>query len=48
VRRDWAAIIEKLNRSRSGELRITKSALERNVSRGFQTAGFPGSSCVSK
>jgi hypothetical protein len=31
-----------VSNDRTGELRITKSVLERNVSRGFETAGFPG------
>ena len=31
-----------VSNDRTGELRITSSTLERNVSRGFGTAGFPG------
>ena len=31
-----------VSNDRTGELRITKSVLERNPSRGFETAGFPG------
>jgi hypothetical protein len=31
-----------VSNDRSGELRIAHSVLERNVSRGFETAGFPG------
>jgi hypothetical protein len=31
-----------VSNDRSGELRISHSVLERNVSRGFETAGFPG------
>jgi hypothetical protein len=31
-----------VSNDRSGELHITGSALQRNVSRGFQTAGYPG------
>jgi hypothetical protein len=31
-----------VSNDRSGELRIASSLLERNISRGFQTAGFPG------
>jgi hypothetical protein len=31
-----------VSNDRSGELRITHSVLERNPSRGFETAGFPG------
>ena len=31
-----------VSNDRTGELRITRSVLERNLSRGFETAGFPG------
>ena len=31
-----------VSNDRTGELRITTSVLERNVSRGFETRGFPG------
>jgi hypothetical protein len=31
-----------VSNDRTGELRITGSTLQRNVSRGFQTAGYPG------
>jgi hypothetical protein len=31
-----------VSNDRTGELRIAASLLERNISRGFQTAGFPG------
>jgi hypothetical protein len=31
-----------VSNDRTGELRITKSVLERNPSHGFETAGFPG------
>ncbi len=31
-----------VSNNRTGELRISHSVLERNVSRGFETAGFPG------
>ncbi len=31
-----------VSNDRTGQLRITQSVLERNISRGFQTAGFPG------
>lgn len=31
-----------ISNDRTGELRISKSVLERNVSRGFQTPGYPG------
>ena len=31
-----------VSNDRTGDLRITKSVLEHNPSRGFETAGFPG------
>jgi len=31
-----------VSNDRTGELRISRSVLERNISRGFETAGFPG------
>ena len=31
-----------VSNNRTGELRISSSTLERNISRGFGTAGFPG------
>ena len=31
-----------VSNNRTGELRINASTLERNPSRGFETAGFPG------
>jgi hypothetical protein len=31
-----------VSNDRTGELRISRSVLERNLSRGFETAGFPG------